>query len=77
MDIKLRSRHYSPSMHAEIDARTADQLDELAEGWRENAVTGADLGPDWIAKCRYCAAYFQYRADRKRNPAHYTQEVPA
>jgi hypothetical protein len=73
MDIKRRSRHYSPQMHADIEARTADQLDDMAEGWRLNAIADGvvDLGPDWVAKCWAIAAYFQYRADRKRNPEHY------
>lgn len=72
MDIKLRSRRYSPEMRVEIETYSADDLDNIADGWRDNAIDTI-LGPEWIARCWALAAYFQYRADRKRNPDHYAR----
>jgi hypothetical protein len=64
MDIKNRSRRYTPEFRATATALTPDAAADTAQGWRENAAS-VDLGAEWVARSWMLAAYFQSIADRK------------
>jgi hypothetical protein len=73
MDIKSRSRHYSPQLRAEFLTLDAADAAYRAEGWRDNA-THTHLGADWVAHSWAVAAWLQHIADCKTHPERYTQD---
>jgi hypothetical protein len=59
--ITTRSRHYSPTLRAELNAYSAQDAAENARLWREIAADAIGVPRDWAI-----AAYWQSIADRKR-----------
>jgi hypothetical protein len=63
VDIKARSRYFTPEFRATATALAPDVAADTAQGWRENAAS-VDLGTEWVARSWMLAAYFQSIADR-------------
>lgn len=63
MDIRLRSRRYSPEFRAETALIGVTQLTLIAAGWRDSAANSDSPFPRPYSLA--LAAYFQSVADRK------------